>query len=76
MTYFNLVRLFGKVSLVTEPVKDYADAQKPREDVEKVYGQILSDLEQAWNLLPEKADRVDGRPFKYAAKAVNGQRYI
>lgn len=76
VTYFNLVRLFGKVSLVTEPVKDYADAQKPREDVEKVYGQILSDLEQAWNLLPEKADRVDGRPFKYAAKAVRAKVYL
>ena len=27
LTYFNLVRLFGKVSLVTQPVLDYNEAQ-------------------------------------------------
>lgn len=76
VTYFNLVRLFGKVSLVTEPIKDYTNAQKPREEVETVYGQILSDLEQAWNLLPEKADQAAGRPYRYAAKAVRAKVYL
>ncbi|WP_287677280.1 RagB/SusD family nutrient uptake outer membrane protein [Bacteroides sp.] len=76
VTYFNLVRLFGKVSLITEPVTNYAEAQKPREEVEKVYTQILFDLDKAWSLLPEKADKVDGRPYKYAAKAVRAKVYL
>lgn len=76
LTYFNLVRLFGKVSLVTKPVNSYAEAQVPRTDVAKVYEQIIFDLEQAYAKLPEPANKVDGRPHKYAAQAVLAKVYL
>ena len=76
LSYFNLVRLFGKVSLITEPVTSYENAHVPRTDVDRVYKQILFDLQKAWELLPEKADRAEGYPYKYAAKALRAKVYL
>lgn len=76
LTYFNLVRLFGKVSLITKPVTSYAEAQQPRAEVAKVYEQIISDLDKAYNLLPLPADKVEGHPHKYAAKALLAKVYL
>lgn len=76
LSYFNLVRLFGKVSLITEPVTSYENAHVPRTDIDKVYEQILSDLQKAWELLPEKADRSEGYPYRYAAKALRAKVYL
>lgn len=76
LSYFNLVRLFGKVSLITEPVTSYENAHVPRTDIDKVYEQILSDLQKAWELLPEKADRAEGYPYRYAAKALRAKVYL
>mgnify|MGYP003169039637 CR=1 FL=1 len=49
MTYFNLVRLFGRVSLVIMPPTSYGDAQTPRAEVADVYKQIISDLTDAYS---------------------------
>lgn len=76
VSYFNLVRLFGKVSLITAPVKNYADAQQPRAAVELVYAQIESDLEKAWELMAEAGKGEPGHPHKYAAKAVLAKVYL
>ena len=76
LTYFNLVRMFGKVSLVTKPVTNYAEAQVPRAEVSKVYEQIISDLEAAYNMLPLPADKVEGHPHKYAAQALLAKVYL
>lgn len=76
LTYFNLVRMFGKVSLVTKPVTNYAEAQVPRTEVSKVYEQIISDLEAAYNMLPLPADKVEGHPHKYAAQALLAKVYL
>ena len=76
MSYFNLVRLFGKVSLVTEPVTNYAEAQKPRAEVTDVYTQIINDLVQADTLLPEPASKVEGHPHRYAAHALLAKVYL
>ena len=76
LTYFNLVRMFGKVSLVTKPVTNYAEAQVPRAEVSKVYEQIISDLEAAYNMLPLPADKVEGHPHKYAAQALLDKVYL
>lgn len=76
LTYFNLVRMFGKVSLVTRPVTNYAEAQVPRAEVSKVYEQIISDLEAAYGMLPLPADRVEGHPHKYAAQALLAKVYL
>lgn len=76
LTYFNLVRMFGKVSLVTKPVTNYAEAQVPRTEVSKVYEQIISDLEAAYNMLPLPANKVEGHPHKYAAQALLAKVYL
>lgn len=76
VTYFNLVRMFGELSLVIEPVTNYAEAQKPRTAVMDVYTQIIEDLTEAWNKLPEPADKVKGYPHKYAAKALLAKVYL
>ncbi|MFO7934896.1 MAG: RagB/SusD family nutrient uptake outer membrane protein [Bacteroidales bacterium] len=52
LTYFNLVRLFGDVPLVLEPETDIDEYLVPRENAELVYGQIISDLEDAAGALP------------------------
>ena len=53
--YFNLVRWFGGVPLVLEPLA--ADEfEQPRASVDAVYAQIIDDLEAAAAVLPEKSD--------------------
>ena len=54
-TYFNLVKYFGAVPLVTEPTEspDVAALQIPRTPVAGVYTQILADLDFAKLNLPE-----------------------
>ena len=76
LTYFNLVRMFGKVSLVTKPVTNYAEAQVPRTEVSKVYEQIISDLDAACDMLPLPANKVEGHPHKYAAQALLAKVYL
>lgn len=76
VSYFNLVRLFGKVSLVTAPVKSYNEAQKPRAAVEEVYAQIITDLEKASELMAEPGKGEPGHPHKYAAKALLAKVYL
>ena len=76
MTYFNLVRLFGRVSLVIMPPTSYGDAQTPRAEVADVYKQIISDLTDAYSKLPLPADKVVERPHKYAAQALLAKVYL
>lgn len=76
ITYFNLVRMFGKVSLVTRPVTSYAETQVPRSEVSEVYRQIITDLTDAYDKLPSPADKVEGYPHKYAAQALLAKVYL
>lgn len=76
MNYFNLVRLFGKVSIITEPIEDYVGAHSPRANTEDVYNLIVADLEKAFALMTEPGSQVSGRPHKYAAKALLAKVYL
>lgn len=69
--YFDLVRLFGKVPVITTPVS-VADALTiPRSPVTDVYTQIISDLQFAVTNLPETYATADkGRVTKFAAQGV------
>ena len=49
LSYFNLVRLFGKVSLITEPVTSYEDAHVGRTDIAVVYKQIYQTFRKPGN---------------------------
>lgn len=68
IVYFELVRLYGRdwadgdpsqnpgVPLVTSPTRDFEDAQTPRSSVEAVYAQVINDLTDAKNMLPESIE--------------------
>lgn len=64
--YFELVKQFGGVPLVTEPTNFVVKTHFTRNTAEEVYAQIISDFKQAYDLLPETGESV-GRITKYAA---------
>lgn len=73
--YFDLVRFFGDVIIVTEPINTPSEAfQLERSPEEQVYQLILADLSDAINLLPTTypADQI-GRITKGAALSMMGR---
>lgn len=63
--YFELVKLYGAVPLKLEPTTTpQTDYTRNTED--ECYAQIISDLEKAYQLLPEKPEQ-QGRLTKWAA---------
>lgn len=78
LTYFNLVRAFGDVPLVTNISNDVVNVQIPRDPVEKVYRQILQDLKDAETVLPVKytAANQNGRATLGAAKSILAKVYL
>lgn len=78
LAYFNLVRLFGGVPLITKEVASVDDLYTyGRETVDNVYTQIIKDLQEADADLPPSYAGVDvGRVTKYAAKALLGEVYL
>jgi len=74
--YFNLVRFFGDVPLVTE-LKSIEDAMVPRSPKEDVYNLIIDDLTFAESNLPVSYnEKNDGRVTKGAAKILLGKVYL
>ena len=73
MYYFRLVRVFGGVPKVTDPILSSADWQQNRATVPEIYALIISDLEAAnkglW-LKSEYASTDLGRATKGAAQAM------
>lgn len=81
MMYFYLVRMFGNVPLHIKPMSSDKDAYVKRADFHDVYVRIVSDLNNAFEMMPS-ADEMSayntavGRPHKYAAKALLAQVYL
>jgi hypothetical protein len=76
--YFNLVRFYGDVPLVTQ-LESINDALGPRIPVAQIYGQIVKDLLDAEIALPlrsEYAAADEGRATKGAAKILLGKVYV
>lgn len=75
LLYFNLVRLYGDVPLVTtetvDPTSYFGQGRTAKKDV---YSLIESDLVSAISLLPNKNDL--GRPGVGAAQALLGKVYM
>lgn len=83
LAYFDMVRLFGQqynsaggntqaaVPIVLDPPN--IDREVPRNTVEEVYAQVINDLTDAYNLLP---DTNGNRADKYAAQAVLARVYL
>ena len=77
LNYFNLVRWFGDVPLVTSVISTDEAREFLREDKELVYSQIINDLELAIENLPEKHSGNDvGRATKGAAQSLLGRVYL
>ncbi len=74
MVYFNLVRAFGGLPLRLTPITS-KNLDMPRSTVEETYKQIIADLEEAAELLPE-VNPIEGRPNRYAAHALLAKVYI
>lgn len=76
--YFNLVRLFGDVQLITTELSNPNEGYKiPRSPASKVYEQIIADLSAAETLLPATLTNADaGRASRWAAKTLLGKVYL
>ncbi len=73
--YFELRLVFGDyVPILTEDTEDPLTVSNVNADG-AVLTQIISDLEYAWNNLPESQAQV-GRPTKYAAMALAARAYL
>ncbi|MEX2569601.1 MAG: RagB/SusD family nutrient uptake outer membrane protein [Cyclobacteriaceae bacterium] len=77
LLYFDLVRYFGGVPVVTQPLAISESLQYDRNSIEEVYESIISDLEAAAANLPETYPSMDvGRITSLAAKALLGKVYL
>lgn len=63
--YFRLVQQYGGVPLLTAPIEGSSTDFK-RNSAEEIYAQVISDLTEAFNILPDKAAQT-GRITKWAA---------
>ena len=71
-TYFFLVRVWGDVPILLDPILSDKVELKPRSAKEDVMKQILADIEQALSLFPEDGyvnKNFSSKPAAYALKA-------
>ncbi len=78
LAYFNLVRIFGDVPMITKPLTAEQALENGREQFLKIYNEIIiPDFLDAENLLPAKYSSAEvGRPTKGAAKALIAKVYL
>ncbi|HEY4148945.1 MAG TPA: RagB/SusD family nutrient uptake outer membrane protein [Chitinophagaceae bacterium] len=75
--YFNLLRFYGKLPIVTSALTPPQVAAIPRSEVKDVYTLIISDLQYAAANLPGAYSGADvGRATSWAAKGVLGLVYL
>lgn len=78
LTYFNMVRMWGDIPLVTQEVTDVNEAfDHVRASSEEVYQQIIADLEYAASSLPAAYDASElGRATSGAAQTLLAKVYL
>lgn len=78
LMYFNLVRVFGGVPLVLKEILDPAEGYTyERAAVSDVYAQIIKDLTDAQQALPDSYPSTDvGRATRGAVKVLLGKVYL
>ncbi len=75
--YFDLVKMYGGVSLWTSSSVDKDQIMVPRSTADQVYEQIVKDLQEAASILPESWSGGDlGRATSHAANAMLGRVYL
>ena len=78
LSYFNLVRAFGDIPLITIPTSDVVNVKVQRDNSEKVYSQIIQDLKEAETVLPIRFTVTNeiGRATSGAAKSILAKVYL
>jgi hypothetical protein len=77
LLYFDLVRLWGPVPLVTTSISIQDGYKVVRNSEEEIYQQIDQDLTDAANYLPDVHDNANkGRATKWAAKGFLGKSLV
>lgn len=76
MMYFELVRTFGDVPLMTNATTDVSNTYKPRTEASKIYAQVVDDLEYAEKNLSTTYRVGKGRPTPMAATALLAKIYL
>lgn len=77
LAYFNLVRLYGGVPIVTTETQGSEGLEVARSSAEEVYSLIESDLKEAEQTLPARYEESDrGRATKGAAKGLLAKVYL
>ena len=75
--YFDLLRVFEHVPLLTETLKSQSEYSQPQASPEQIYNQIATDLTEAIPNLPDVIPAVEnGRVSKWAAKALLARVYL
>ena len=75
--YFDLVRAYGDVPLLTTPPADVSESNIPRSPEADVYKQIEQDLSDAYTNLPPSYSGADlGRATKWAAAGLLAKVYL
>ena len=72
LLYFDMVRMWENIPLLTVPTKEYVPQAHPDE----VYALIISDLKYAAENIPEQEGAFDGHITKYAAEALLARVYL
>jgi len=76
MMYFELVRSFGDVPLITQEIIDVSDSYVPRSPKADIYEQVIDDLEFAEQNLSTTYRVGNGRPTPLAATALMARVYL
>jgi hypothetical protein len=78
LAYFNLIRIFGDVPMITTPISVQDALETPRTNVDIIYNEvIIKDLLEVEAKLPETYSEADvGGATKGAAKALLGKVYL
>lgn len=77
MYYFDMVRAWGDVPLITSPVSVSESYGVARTPASEVYEQIISDLKEAASVLPSKSnERFTGAANSDAANTLLGKVYL
>ena len=74
--YFQLVRHWGGIPILTEETEEYFSALPSRASVAEVYSLIESDLLDAIQKLPEDWGTLVGRPTRDVAKGMLAKVYV
>lgn len=76
LSYFNLVRLWGKVPLITKTQTVAEARNNKRSEISEIYTIIIGDLEAAKKLPALWNDAERGRATSYAAQALLAKVYL